>query len=140
MLLYFAAYTCNLLATPMDDQFAYEARRDPMFYTLPLPEAFERKLGLWHALNLVRVVCCGLAWIGTTYRSNHFIMLKVFEARREELEEEEEAAARAVAAGAGARVFQPQQRGVGVGSVGAGSRLQRTVTFSDRGGGGVGGS
>lgn len=68
MLLYFLAYTCNLLATPLDDQLAFEAHRDPGFYTLPLPAAFESRLGLWHALNLVRVVACGLAWVLVCYR------------------------------------------------------------------------
>jgi hypothetical protein len=90
MLLYFLAYTCNLLATPLDDQLAFEAHRDAAFYTLPLPAAFEKRLGLWHALNLVRVVTCGLAWVLVCYRSNHFIMLKVFEARKVEQEEEEQ--------------------------------------------------
>lgn len=90
MLLYFLAYTCNLLATPLDDQLAFEARRDPAFYELPLPAAFESRLGIWHGLNLVRVVACGLAWVLVCYRSNHFVMLRVFEARREEQEEEEQ--------------------------------------------------
>lgn len=90
MLLYFLAYTCNLLATPLDDQLAFEAHRDPGFYTLLLPAAFERRLGLWHGLNLVRVVACGLAWVLVCYRSNHFVMLRVFEARRAEQEELEQ--------------------------------------------------
>lgn len=90
MLLYFLAYTCNLLATPFDDQLAFKAHRDPGFYTLPLPTAFERRLGLWHGLNLVRVVACSLAWVLVCYRSNHFVMLRVFEARRAEQEEQEQ--------------------------------------------------
>lgn len=89
MLLYFLAYTCNLLATPLDDQLAYEARRDPLFFTLPLPAAFQRRLALWHVLNLIRVITCGLAWVLVCYRSNHFVMLKVFEARAAQAEEDE---------------------------------------------------
>jgi hypothetical protein len=99
MLMYFLAYTCNLLATPLDDQLAFEARRDPAFYTLPLPAPFEGRLSLWHALNLVRVIACGLAWVLVCYRSNHFVMLRVFEARS--TQEAEEGCARQQGAGAG---------------------------------------
>lgn len=91
MLLYLLAYTCNLLATPLDDQLSYEARRDPTYYKLLLPAAFEARLGVWHALNLIRVMCCGLAWVMVCYRSNPFVMLKVFEARREQQVAETEA-------------------------------------------------
>lgn len=90
MLLYFLAYTCNLLATPLDDQLAFEAKRNPGFYTLPLPAAFESRLALWHGLNLARVVACGLAWVLVCYRSNHFVMLRVFEARRAEQEQQQQ--------------------------------------------------
>lgn len=119
MVLYFLAYTCNLLATPLDDQLALEARRDPKFFTLPMPTALERRLGLWHALNLTRVVACGLAWVLVCYRSNHFVMLKVFEARRS-----------AAAAGASVGHYQTghSSTAAGVGS-GVGG-----------GGGGVGGA
>jgi hypothetical protein len=99
MLLYVLAYTCNLLATPLDDQLAFEARRDPGFYLLPLPAPFEGRLSLWHALNLVRVIACGLAWVLVCYRSNHFVMLRVFEARS--TQEADEGYARQQASGAG---------------------------------------
>lgn len=146
MLLYFLAYTCNLLATPLDDQLAFEARRDAAFCTLPLPAAFEKRLGLWHALNLVRVVTCGLAWVLVCYRSNHFIMLKVFEARKAEQEEEEQRyiahthAQGAVTAGGVAAGAQAAAVG-SAGGMDASRRLVRLGSnlqgsFADRGAGG----
>jgi hypothetical protein len=142
MLLYFLAYTCNLLATPLDDQLAFEARRDAAFYTLPLPAAFEKRLKLWHALNLVRVVTCGLAWVLVCYRSNHFIMLKVFEARQvEQQEEEQRFIAHAHAQGAATAAGAVGGQAATVGSLGgleAGRRLVRLGSnmhrsFADRG-------
>lgn len=122
MLLYFLAYTCNLLATPLDDQLAFEARRDPGFYELPLPAAFESRLGIWHGLNLVRVVACGLAWVLVCYRSNHFVMLRVFEARREEQEEEEQRQQLQGYRGGVGGSGGAQGVAAGVGGVGAGVR------------------
>jgi hypothetical protein len=98
LLLYLLAYTANLLATPLDDQLSFEARRDPGFArTVPLPASIEARLPAWHALNLVRVLACGLAWALVCYRSNPFLMLRVYEARRQqELESDAAAAAGAM--------------------------------------------
>lgn len=42
--LYLLAYVCNLLATPIDDQLTFEARRDLGYWALPLQQAFLRKV------------------------------------------------------------------------------------------------
>ncbi|KAF6266373.1 hypothetical protein COO60DRAFT_1697360 [Scenedesmus sp. NREL 46B-D3] len=66
--LYLLAYVCNLLATPIDDQLTFEARRDLGYWALPLQQAFLRKVSMWQVLNLLRIVSCGLAWAVVCYR------------------------------------------------------------------------
>ncbi|WIA15492.1 hypothetical protein OEZ85_002130 [Tetradesmus obliquus] len=60
--LYLLAYAANLLATPIDDQLTFEARRDVGYWALPLQQAFVKKVNMWQVLNLLRIVSCGLAW------------------------------------------------------------------------------
>jgi hypothetical protein len=74
--LFAAAYTCNLVAAPLDDQLTFEHARDPAFWAAgPLPPAFKRRLGAWHALNLARAGACGAAWALACYRASPRVVL-----------------------------------------------------------------
>jgi hypothetical protein len=42
--MYLLAYVCNLLATPIDDQLTFEARRDWGYWEQPLQQSFVRKV------------------------------------------------------------------------------------------------
>lgn len=42
--LYLLAYVCNLIATPIDDQLTFEARRDVNYWALPLQQSFLNKV------------------------------------------------------------------------------------------------
>jgi hypothetical protein len=81
-LLFAAAYACNLAATPLDDQLAYEYARDPGYWTRgPLPPAFSARLSAWHALNLARAAACGAAWAAACYRASPRIVVAAAAAR-----------------------------------------------------------
>ena len=82
MALFFTAYICNLLATPLDDQLSYEWARAPGYWQLPLPRAFERRLSLWHAANLARAAAAGGVWALVCYRGSARVVGAVLEERR----------------------------------------------------------
>lgn len=83
MLLYLAAYTTNLLATPTDDALAAAARADPGFARAsPLPGGLDAALRGWHALHGLRMAAAGAAWALVCYRSNPYLMLRVHAARQ----------------------------------------------------------
>lgn len=46
LFLYVLAYLCNLIATPIDDQLTFEARRDLTYYVLPLQSSFRYKASM----------------------------------------------------------------------------------------------
>eukprot|EP00879_Flechtneria_rotunda_P014974 GHRR01015644.1.p1 GENE.GHRR01015644.1~~GHRR01015644.1.p1 ORF type:complete len:535 (+),score=185.66 GHRR01015644.1:276-1880(+) len=102
LLLFLLAYICNLLATPIDDQLTYEARRDLTYWMLPLPAGFVTKVSLWQVLNLLRLISCGLAWALVCYRCNPYVMMMVLAARHEQ-------------AGAAAGIMQQGQQLNGMG-------------------------
>jgi hypothetical protein len=81
MSLFAAAYVCNLVATPLDDQLTYEFSRIPSYWQLPLAPAFTSRLALWHALNLARAAACGAAWALVCYRASPRVVLGVAAAR-----------------------------------------------------------
>jgi hypothetical protein len=54
--LYLLAYVCNLLATPIDDQLTFEARRDVGYWALPLQQAFVKKVGWPESSTAARCV------------------------------------------------------------------------------------
>lgn len=39
---------------------------------------------MWHAFNLLRIICCGLAWALVCYRANPYVMMLEFEARKQQ--------------------------------------------------------
>lgn len=91
--LFSAAYACNLVATPLDDQLSYEWARDPRFWQqLPgfkaATPAFGPRLALWHAANLARAAACGAAWALVCYRSSPRVVGAVLEERRARSERE----------------------------------------------------
>jgi hypothetical protein len=61
------AYAANILATPTEDQMAYEASRQPEFWRDGLG-AFQQRLQLWHALNVLRLAACALGWLLLVHR------------------------------------------------------------------------
>ncbi|EFJ45101.1 hypothetical protein VOLCADRAFT_94594 [Volvox carteri f. nagariensis] len=63
MLMYVGAYVASVLCTPLDDELTYESNRNPRFYELTWTSAFKRRVSLWHALNIIRSVLVGLAWL-----------------------------------------------------------------------------
>jgi hypothetical protein len=53
----------QVLCTPLDDELTYEYNRNPNFWQLTFSSAFKKRLALWNALNVLRTVCVGLAWL-----------------------------------------------------------------------------
>jgi hypothetical protein len=61
--LYLLAYVVNLLATPIDDQLTFEARRDLGYWALPLQQAFVKKVGEGGlVVTTVACLCCVCVW------------------------------------------------------------------------------
>jgi hypothetical protein len=97
MLLYLAAYSANLLATPLDDALTHHAAAGgPQWHQqaggAPLGGGLGRRLALWHAANLARIGCCGAAWALVCFRSNPYVMVRVFEARAERQQQQQQTA------------------------------------------------
>ncbi len=64
---YLVAYAASIVATPTEDQMAYEAARQPDFWREGLA-GFQPRLQLWHALNVLRLAACGLGWLLLVHR------------------------------------------------------------------------
>ena len=130
LLLYATAYICNVLLTPLDDTFTYEYKRVATFYQQQLPPAFMKKVSVWHALNLVRLAACGLAWGLVCYRSSPHVVAALLKEGGQL--EAEIAAALALADGGGGsrgvqRVQQQQQGLRGMQAVGGGMHREGAV-------------
>ncbi|GIL50600.1 hypothetical protein Vafri_6743 [Volvox africanus] len=73
VLFYVGAYVASVLCTPLDDELTYESNRNPRFYELAWTSAFKRRVSTWHALNIIRTVLVGLAWLLTCYQTSPYI-------------------------------------------------------------------
>jgi hypothetical protein len=84
LLLYGTAYICNIILTPLDDRFTYEYNRVPEFWSQDLPRSFQQRLVMWHSLNLIRIICCGLAWVFVCYRASPHTVIAVVMAQQQQ--------------------------------------------------------
>jgi hypothetical protein len=84
LLLYGTAYICNIILTPLDDRFTYEYNRVPEFWAQDLPRSFQQRVVIWHSLNLIRIICCGLAWVFVCYRASPHTVIAVIMAQQQQ--------------------------------------------------------
>ena len=75
---YLVAYAASIVATPTEDQMAYEAGRQPEFWREGL-ESFQPRLQLWHALNVLRLAACALGWLLLVHRLSPAVLHRELE-------------------------------------------------------------
>jgi hypothetical protein len=68
LLAYLLAYAATILATPTEDQLSYESSRDLAWWRGDLGQGFDRKMQLWHVLNVIRLVTSAAGWLMLCYR------------------------------------------------------------------------
>ncbi len=72
---YVVAYVCTVLCVPLDDQLTYEYNRNPMFFQLTFNSSFKSRLSTWNALNLVRIIFCGLGLLLLCYQYSPYVFM-----------------------------------------------------------------
>ncbi|GFR51187.1 hypothetical protein Agub_g13530 [Astrephomene gubernaculifera] len=123
LLLYVAAYITSILCTPLDDELTYEAKRNPRFYQLSFASGFKRRLALWHALNILRTLFTGLAWVLACYQTSPYVFDATLRAELKALRRQQEMlmgsrgpgarGAAGAAAGSGANHGRSPRKGAG---------------------------